>query len=74
MMDDPSLPFQVVRPSHELLGDLADLDAGADFGWRHGLIFLPSDDSDKGSAGFIMRSYTVFTPLPPGTSWPCMIC
>lgn len=70
MINDPNLPFSIVRPSHELSGDMADRDTGADIGWRHGVLFLPPDN---GSSGFVMRNYTVWTPMPPNTRWPCII-
>ena len=62
-MDDESLPFRLIRPSRDLLGDLADEDTGVDFGWRVGVLpYLPDD----GSLDLVFRSYTVWTPKPPG--------
>lgn len=66
---DPT-PFQIVMPSEAPRRLLADTDVGADVGWRHGVVFLPSDEKKDGSSGFIMRSYTVWTPMSPGVSWP----
>ena len=65
MMEDRSLPFQLVRPEHREGTDkdkrIPDLDTGHDLGWREGVLFSPVHD---GSGEFTTKSYSVFTPLP----------
>jgi hypothetical protein len=72
MLGDPSIPFQVIRPTQPSQGVLADTDVGVDVGWRCGVMFLPSKAASGESADFVTRSYIVWTPLPPGVDWPFM--
>ena len=69
LVEDPDLPFQVIRPENAI-GGLEDQDVGLDVGWRQGEVLLPQDEGE-GPLGFDVRRYTVWTPLPPGLSWPC---
>ena len=70
LINDPSWKFPIVRPSCVSAADNADQDTGADFGWRQGVVYFPPNDT---SSDLVLQSYTVWTPTPPGTSWPCII-
>jgi hypothetical protein len=70
MIRDPGRAYRVVQPPRVPGRDMADQDLGADLGWRQGVISLPSDDD---TSEVVRRSYTVWTPIPPGLKWPCSI-
>jgi hypothetical protein len=73
MLKNAGMPFQIIRPSSELPGDVADQDTGIDCGWRQGVLFLPSAEPSDVPSKFVMRRYTFWTPMPSGTEWPCLI-
>ena len=73
MLENTELPFQVVRHSSGPPDWPADSDTGIDCGWRQGVLFFPPTDPDDGPSNFVMRRYTVWTPMPSGTDWPCII-
>jgi hypothetical protein len=70
LLVNPHLPFQVVRPKRISQGVSADVDVGVDVGWRYGTLFCPfEDDISK----VIMKNCVVWTPLPEGVRWPCVL-
>lgn len=69
----PGLPFEIVQPCRTIFMEPADLDVGVDAGWRHGVIFLPSDNTEDCTSSFTTRSYIVWTPMPFGIRWPWKI-
>jgi hypothetical protein len=73
MLKHTELPFQVVRHSSGSPEWPADSDTGIDCGWRQGVLFLSPTESIDRPSEFVMRRYTVWTPIPPGTDWPCII-
>jgi hypothetical protein len=74
MLDDPSLPFRIIRPTSVFLGgELADLDTGLDIGWRQGMLFLPPNGTIDKPSEFVSRRYMVWAPMPSRVSWPGMI-
>jgi hypothetical protein len=70
LLTTPHLPFQVVRPQRPSQGVSADLDVGVDVGWRYGTFFCQSEDN---MSKVIMKNYIVWTPLPEGVTWPCIL-
>jgi hypothetical protein len=70
LIHDLKRRFFILRPSPDSLGNMADQDTGADFGWRQGGMYLRPNDA---SFDLVLRCYTVWTQIPPGTKWPCMI-
>jgi hypothetical protein len=62
MLKNADMPFQIVRPSSELPGDVADHDTGIDCGWQQGVLFLPPAEPTDGASRFVMRRYIFWTP------------
>jgi hypothetical protein len=73
MLNNTELPFQIVRHSTGSPDWPADSDTGIDCGWRQGVLFLPPTEPSDRTSTFVMRRYTVWTPMPSGTDWPCII-
>jgi hypothetical protein len=57
---DSTLPCRTVGPDYLW----KEMKAIVSHGWKHGVIYLPADGGSDGSAGYVMRRYTVWIPSP----------